>query len=44
MITTSRASALDQLAEVGVLSDQMFAQHEIDHAVDEQLRKMKTQS
>ena len=39
----ARASALDQLAEVGVLSDQMFAQHEIDRAVEEQLRKMKVQ-
>ncbi|MBI5715079.1 MAG: PspA/IM30 family protein [Chloroflexi bacterium] len=39
----ARASALDQLTEVGVLSDQMFAQHEIDRTVEEQMRKMKTQ-
>lgn len=39
----ARASALDQLTEVGVLSDQMFAQHEIDRAVEEQLQKMQAQ-
>ncbi|MBI5054222.1 MAG: PspA/IM30 family protein [Chloroflexi bacterium] len=39
----ARASALDQLTEVGVLSDQMFAQHEIDRAVEEQLQKMRAQ-
>ena len=40
----ARASALEQLTETGVLSDQMFAQHEIDHAVDEQLAKLKSQT
>ncbi|MBI5713013.1 MAG: hypothetical protein HZC38_06250 [Chloroflexi bacterium] len=39
----ARASALDQLTEVGVLSDQMFTQHEIDRAVEEQMRKMQAQ-
>jgi phage shock protein A len=39
----ARASALDQLAEVGVLSEQMFAQEEIDRAVEEQLQKMMAQ-
>jgi len=40
----ARAFALDQLAEVGVLSDQVFAQDEIDRAVEEQLQKMKGHS
>jgi len=40
----ARASALDQLAEVGVLSDRAFDQYEIDRAVEEQFAKLKSQA